>query len=214
MTALGPPDTIGPMTPHVHGYPVEIGSQTIELPLVPVAEGAAIALLMTIDRGVSFMARAGADLAELLRDAAPEVVATNATLGIPVAIEVSRALGLDDYLVLQKTPKIHLADALVAPLRSITTAAEQALRLDRARLPLVAGRRVVLVDDVAATGGSLVAALRLLRQAGAEVVAIGVLLVEGTAWEVALGDDAHLVRSLGRLPGFRRVAGGWDEVWG
>jgi adenine phosphoribosyltransferase len=203
------------VTVHVDRYPVEIGSQTIELPIVPVADGVAISLLMTIDRGVSFMARAGADLADLLREAAPDVVATNATLGIPVAIELSRALGLDDYLVLQKTPKIHLADALVAPLTSITTASEQVLRLDRARQPLVVGRRVVLVDDVAATGGSLVAALRLLRQAGAEVVAIGVLLVEGDAWRDALGEDAGLVRSLGRIPGFRRsgTAHGWEEVW-
>lgn len=204
------------MTAHVDRYPVEIGSQIIELPLVPVAEGVAISLLMTIDRGVSFMTRAAADLADLLRDAAPEVVATNATLGIPVAIEVSRALGLDDYLVLQKTPKIHLADALVAPLTSITTATEQVLRLDRARLPLVSGRRVVLVDDVAATGGSLVAALRLLREADADVVAVGVLLVEGLAWRDALGEDAGLVRSLGRIPGFRRADTGdrWEEVWG
>jgi adenine phosphoribosyltransferase len=204
------------VTAHVDRYPVEIGSQIIELPLVPVAEGVAISLLMTIDRGVSFMTRAAADLADLLRDAAPEVVATNATLGIPVAIEVSRALGLDDYLVLQKTPKIHLADALVAPLTSITTATEQVLRLDRARLPLVSGRRVVLVDDVAATGGSLVAALRLLREADADVVAVGVLLVEGLAWRDALGEDAGLVRSLGRIPGFRRADTGdrWEEVWG
>ena len=41
-----------------------------------------------------------------------------------------------------------------------------------------------------ATGGSIVAALRLLRAAGADVVGIGSLLVEGTGWRSVLGDDA------------------------
>jgi len=197
----------------VDRYPVTVGSQSVELPLVPIGAEHAISLLMTIDQPVSFLATAGADLAALLEPAEPEIVVTNATLGIPVAIEVSRALGLDEYLVLQKTPKIHLADALVEPLTSITTQGDQALRLDRARVDLVAGRRVALVDDVVATGGSMAAALRLLRAAGAAVVAIGVLLAEGDAWTEALGPDADLVRSLGRIPGFVAADGGWAEQW-
>jgi adenine phosphoribosyltransferase len=168
---------------------------------------------MTIDRGVAFMARAGAELADLLRADQPEIVASAATLGIPVAMEVSRALDLDDYVILQKTPKIHLSDALSEPLVSITTAGRQDLLLDRARLPAVEGKRVALVDDVIATGGSMAASLRLLRTAGAQVVAIGVLLVEGAEWRGQLGPDAALVRPLGAIPGFRRVRGGWEEVW-
>lgn len=195
-------------------YRVEIGTQVVDLPLVPIAEGTAISLLMTIDHGVAFGGRAGADLAGLLAGAEPEVVASAATLGIPVAIEVSRALGLDDYLILQKTPKIHLADALAEPLSSITTDAPQRLLLDRARIPAVAGKRVAVVDDVIATGGSIAASCRLLRAAGAEVVAIGAFLVEGRAWVGALGDDADLVSALGAIPLFRAGEdGGWVEVW-
>ena len=202
-------------TPTIHrgSYRATIGSQQLDLPLVSISEGHAISLLMTIDQGVGFLARAGGDLAELLRPTAPAIVASAATLGIPVAIEVSRALGLDDYLILQKTPKIHLADALSAPLRSITTGQEQRLLLDRARVSAVAGRRVAFVDDVIATGSSTVASLQLLRQAGAQVVAIGALLSEGEAWRETLGDDAALVRSLGRIPGFVVTEGGWIESW-
>ena len=198
---------------HTGRYPVMIGSQHVELPLVPLADDIAISLLMTIDWGVRFMETAGRELAELVRDTRPDIVATAATLGIPVAIETTRSLGLDDYLVLQKTPKIHLKDALVEGLSSITTDSSQVLRLDRARAHAVAGKRVVLVDDVVASGASMAACLRLLRAAGAEVVAIGVLLVEGAGWRNALGGDADLVRTLGRIPAFARDGGAWREVW-
>jgi len=201
------------MTTFIDRYPVRIGSQSVELPLVPLHDTAAIALLMTIDRGVSFMATAGVDLAARVHEMAPDVVATNATLGIPVAIEVTRSLGLDDYLVLQKTPKIHLGDALVEPLTSITTDTAQVLRLDRARVPAVAGRRVLLVDDVIASGGSIAAACRLLRAAGADIVGIGALLAEGSAWKARLGDDADLVTTLGTIPGFVPSGDGWAEQW-
>ncbi len=189
---------------------VAIGSQELDLDVVPVADDVAIALLMTIDRGVAFSARAGADLAEHLAPLDPEVVVSAATLGIPVAIEVSRALGLDEYLILQKTRKIHLGDALAEPLSSITTLGQQSLLLDRARVPVVAGRRVVLVDDVIATGGSIVAGLRLLRIAGAEVVGVGSFLVEADGWRPALGADADLVHTLGVVPVF---APGPDGTW-
>jgi adenine phosphoribosyltransferase len=196
-------------------YRVAVGSQLVELPLVPIAPERAISLLMTIDVGVRFIATAGRDLASMIADTSPQVVASAATLGIPVAIEVTRALGLDDYLILQKTAKLHLADALSEPLSSITTAGSQRLMLDRARIGAVAGKRVALVDDVIATGGSIRTSLALLRAAGADVVVIGSLLQEGAAWRDALGDDAELVRSLGRIPLFDADgAGGWIEVWG
>jgi adenine/guanine phosphoribosyltransferase-like PRPP-binding protein len=195
-------------------YRVAIGSQTVELPLIPIAADTAISLLMTIDHGIAFGSTAGADLADALADSRPEIIASAATLGIPVAIEVSRHLGLDDYLILQKTPKIHLGDALAEPLSSITTATPQQLLLDRARTPAVAGKRVALVDDVIATGASIAASARLLRAAGADVVVIGSYLTEGSAWRAALGADAELVRTLGTIPLFTRTADGtWSEVW-
>ncbi len=199
------------MTVHHDTFPARVGSQVRDVPLLTVAPDVAIALLITSDHGVDFMARAGAELAEQLAPMRPEVVATNATLGLPVAIEVTRALGLDDYLLLHKTPKIHLEDAFTEPLSSITTDARQVLRLDRARQQLVAGKRVVLVDDVVSTGGTIAAGCRLLRSAGAELVGIGALLVEGTSWHDTLGQDAELVRSLGTLPLFRPDGDGWVE---
>lgn len=184
-------------------YRVRVGSQEVVLPVVALDSGLSIALLITVDQGVAFMAQAGREIAALVAPSGAEVVATAATMGLPVAIETSRALGYDDYLVLHKTPKIHLADALVEPVRSITTGPVQHLRLDRARIGSVAGRRVAFVDDVVSTGSSAAAALRLLRRAGAEVVAVAALVTETWAWRTSLGEDAGLVCSLGAMPVFR-----------
>jgi adenine/guanine phosphoribosyltransferase-like PRPP-binding protein len=156
---------------------VDIAGVATRLPVVPLNESVAIALLMVIDQGVAFGARVGAALAEAARPLSPGIVVGAATLGIPVAIEVSRSLGLDDYVVL--------------------------LMLDQRAVPLLAGRRVFVVDDVVSTGSSLAAMLRLVRRAGAEVVGVGVILTEGHDWKAVLGADVGLVRCLGHIPVFR-----------
>jgi adenine/guanine phosphoribosyltransferase-like PRPP-binding protein len=189
-------------------YRAMVGPEEVELPLVRIADDLAIALLITVDHGVAFTERAAGHLAEQLREYDVEIVASVATMGIPLAIEVTRSLGLDDYLIFQKTPKVHLSDAITEPVKSITTGGAQRLLFDRSRVPAAQNRRVALVDDIISTGGSVRAALRLLRKVGAEPVAVGALLTEGRVWKQTLGDDATLVRSLGAIPLFRHGADG------
>jgi adenine/guanine phosphoribosyltransferase-like PRPP-binding protein len=184
-------------------YRVRVGSQEFDIPLVEIADDLTIALLISVDLGVGFAQTAGAELAAELAPYDPEIVVSVATMGIPIAIEVTRALGLDDYVILHKTPKIHLQDAISEPVRSITTASVQRLLFDRARLGAVRGRRVAVVDDVISTGGSTKAALNLLREVDAQPVVIGTLVTEGSRWRSFLGDDAVLVRALGAIPLFR-----------
>ena len=195
-------------------YRAMVGSQALDLPIVPLADDLAIALLITVDLGVGFAAVAADELAAELAPLGPEVVVSVATMGIPVAIEVTRALGLDDYVILHKTPKIHLADAYTEPVRSITTGTPQTLRLDPNRVGAVRGRRVAIVDDVISTGASIQAALTLVRRVGGDPVAIGTLVTEGADWRGMLGADTELVRSLGALPMFRRSPdGALAEDW-
>lgn len=193
----------------------QVGSQLLDLPIQAIGDDLAIALLITVDVPISVLHRAGAELGEQLIATTPDVVVTAATLGIPVASAVAPTLGHDEYVVLHKTPKIHLADGLTEELRSITTSGEQRLRLDPARRNLVSGRRVAFVDDVISTGGSAAAAVRLIRRAGGQVVAIGTLLTESSAWVETLGDDAELVLALGSIPVFRPdPTGGWTPERG
>lgn len=194
------------LTPATHT--VDIAGEPTTLPVVAINETLAISLLMVIDMGVGFGARVGRALADRLREKKPDVVVGAATLGIPVAIEVSRHLGLDRYVIVQKSPKIHLGDALVESVRSVTSSGMQRLLLDQAAVPLLRGRRVVVVDDVVATGSSLAATLRLVRRAGADVVGAGVILTEGHEWRSALGPDAALVTGLGHIPQFTIADGG------
>lgn len=195
-------------------YSAKIGTQQVDLPVVALGDQLALALLITVDMGVRFMSQAGKELAELLQSYDVDIVATVATMGIPVAVEVTRHLGLDQYVILHKTPKIHLADAIAEPVRSITTNADQRLLFDRARIKDVAGKRVAIVDDVISTGASTGAALRLLRAVGANVVSIGTLVTEASLWRSSLGDDAQMVRALGSIPVFHPDGrGGLDEDW-
>jgi adenine/guanine phosphoribosyltransferase-like PRPP-binding protein len=202
-------------TPGDRTYTTTVGSQTMELPLVPLSDELTIALLICVDLGVAFAETAGRELAELMRSAEPEIVVSVATMGIPLAIEASRALGLDDYVILHKTPKIHLGETWSEPVYSITTDKPQRLRVDPARVDAVRGRRVAVVDDVISTGASLSSALRLVRRMDAQPVVIGTLMTEGGAWRTALGEDASLVRTLGAMPLFHPDGdGGLVEDWG
>jgi adenine phosphoribosyltransferase len=195
-------------------YSVDIGTQHVELPLVSLNEELTLALLITVDMGVEFMSTAGAELADILRPYDVDMVATVATMGIPVVVEVTRHLGLDQYVILHKTPKIHLADAISETVRSITTDVDQRLLFDRARIKDVDGKRVAIVDDVISTGASTGTALRLLRGVGADIVVIGTLVTEGSVWRTSLGEDAGLVRALGSIPVFRPDgSGGLVEDW-
>lgn len=195
-------------------YPVDIGTQHVELPLVSLNDQLTLALLITVDMGVEFMSQAGRELADIVRPYDVDIVATVATMGIPLAVEVTRHLGLDQYVILHKTPKIHLADAVFEPVRSITTDADQRLLFDRARIDDVRGKRVAIVDDVISTGASTGAALRLLRRVEANIVSIGTLVTEASLWREALGEDANMVRALGSIPVFRPDGtGGLIEDW-
>ena len=195
-------------------YRAKVGSQEIDLPLIPITGDLAIALLITVDHGVRFVELAATELAELLKPYEVDLVVSVATMGIPLAIEVTRALGLDDYLILQKTPKLHLRDAITEPVKSITTGAQQHLLFDAARVDAIKGKRVGLVDDVISTGASMRAALNLLHRVGAEPVVIGTLVTEAATWRRELADTVELVQALGAIPVFRRDgSGAFVEDW-
>jgi adenine phosphoribosyltransferase len=183
-------------------YEVRLAGEPFRLPIVQLDENTAIAHLIVFNMGIRFGELVGKAMARRFAPLKPEIVVGSATLGIPVAIEVSRHLGLDRYVILQKSPKFSLADALSEEVKSITTPLPQRLLLDRKSISVIQGRRVVVVDDVVTSGSSMAAAIRLMRRAGANVIGVGVILTEGHAWRAALGEDATLIEALDHIPQF------------
>ncbi|MDX6254296.1 MAG: orotate phosphoribosyltransferase [Frankiales bacterium] len=58
--------------------------------------------------------------------------------------------------------------------------------------PDVAGRRVLAVEDTSTTGGSVLTAVEALREAGAEVVGVAVIVERGAAGAVAAAGLPYL----------------------
>jgi adenine/guanine phosphoribosyltransferase-like PRPP-binding protein len=112
-----------------------------------------------------------------------DVVVCSESKAVGMAQVVVECFGQDRYVVLRKGLKNYMPRRPRAPLVeeavSITTAGAQALVLDPLDWPLLEGRRVLLVDDVIATGGTARAACRLLERAGARVTATGTVLLKG-----------------------------------
>ena len=152
---------------------------------------------------MAFATTAGRELAAQLAEFEPDIVVSVATMGIPLAIEVTRSLGLDDYVILHKTPKIHLGESFAEPVRSITTDSPQKLRIDPARVPAVRGKRVAVVDDIISTGASTLSATEPPPSGRREPAVIGALMTEGSAWRTTLGADAEKIHALGAMPVFR-----------
>jgi adenine phosphoribosyltransferase len=112
-----------------------------------------------------------------------DVVVCSESKAVGMAQVVVECFGQDRYVVLRKGVKNymprHPREPLVEEASSITTAGAQALVLDPLDWPLLEGSRVLLVDDVVATGGTVRAACRLLERAGARVTAAATVLLKG-----------------------------------
>jgi len=112
-----------------------------------------------------------------------DVVVCSESKAVGMVQVVAECFGQDRYVVLRKGLKNYMPrrprEPLVEEAVSITTAGRQALVLDPLDWPLLEGRRVLLVDDVIATGGTARAASRLLERAGARVTAAATVLLKG-----------------------------------
>jgi adenine phosphoribosyltransferase len=121
-------------------------------------------------------------------EAAFDTVVCSESKAVGMVQVLVESFGLDRYVVLRKGLKNYMPRSprppLVEEVTSITTAGAQSLVLDPLDVTLVEGRRVLLVDDVVATGGTVRAACRLLERAGATVAATATVLLKGPEPEV------------------------------
>jgi adenine phosphoribosyltransferase len=175
-------------------YAVEVAGVKRALPIFEIKPGLKIALLNILGDTELVQAAARA-LAARLAGVDYDVLVTAEAKSIPLAHALALETG-KPYVVLRKTYKPYMGDALRAETLSITTGAPQTLYLDEKDRELVRGRRVALVDDVISTGSTLQGMRLVMSKAEAEVVAEGAIFTEGerAQWE--------RIHSLGHLPVF------------
>ena len=121
--------------------------------------------------------------AEELYKKAPEhdVMLTAESKGIPLIHAMCRLSGKNRYVLARKSVKLYMSDVLVCETKSITTGHVQTLYIDGSDAEYMKGKRVLIVDDVISTGGSLKSLENLVAQAGGEVVGKMTILAEGDA---------------------------------
>jgi adenine phosphoribosyltransferase len=182
------------MSPERESYPVEIAGMHRDLRLFEIKPGLKIAILNILGDTELVQACARA-LAERLREVDYQVLVTAETKSIPLAHALSLETG-KPYVILRKTYKPYMGEALQAETLSITTGEPQTLYLDEKDREMMHGRRVVILDDVISTGSTLQGMRLLMQHAGASVVAEAAIFTEGerARW-------ANII-SLGHLPVF------------
>ena len=113
---------------------------------------------------------------------------------MPLVYEMSALMGIP-YVVLRKSYKPYMGEAISAETLSITTGKPQMLYLDEKDTALVNGRSVIIVDDVFSTGSTLNGMRSVVKVAGGIVVKETAVFTEGDA-------DWSGVVALGNLPIF------------
>jgi len=177
-------------------YSIEIAGLKRELRLFEIKPGLRIAILNIL--GDTELVQACAkELAQKLKNTEYDLLVTAEAKSIPLAYALSVETR-KPYVVLRKTYKPYMGDALEAETLSITTGQPQTLILDEKDIELMTGRKVVIVDDVISTGSTLQGMRMVLEKAGASVVREAAILTEGdrAQW-------MHII-SLGHLPLFTK----------
>lgn len=170
-------------------YAVTIAGLKRELPLFEVKPGLKIAVLNILG-DTELVEAAARALAQRLSAIQYDLLATAEAKSIPL-IHALSVQTCKPYIVLRKSYKPYMGNALQAETLSITTGAPQTLYLDEKDHDLARGKKVVLVDDVISTGSTLQGMRLVLTKAEAEVVVEAAIFTEGerAQWEkiVALG---------------------------
>ena len=160
-------------------YQLHVAGCTRQLPILNISDKLAIAGFVILG-DTEIVVNCAKELASKIpKDT--DVIMTAETKGIPLAAELARDMGMKQYVVARKSVKAYMENPIWVEDESITTAGKQRLYLMDADVELMKGQKVLLMDDVISTGGSMKAMKELAEKAGAHVIGEAAILAEGDA---------------------------------
>lgn len=167
-----------------HTYELHVAGLTRHLPICAVNEHMDIAAFIMFSDVELTVA-----CAKALLEKCPEfdIIVTAEAKGIPLAYEMARQSG-KNYIPARKGPKLYMSEAVIVEDKSITTESVQRLVIDKKDLDQMDGKRVLIVDDVISTGGSLHALEALVGKSKGQIVGKAAALAEGDA-----GDRSDII---------------------
>jgi len=184
-------------------YEIEICGIKRQLPYIAINDKLAFASFVILGDVELISACAG----ELAKKIGPvDMIVTAEAKGIALAYEVSKCLGLKEFIVARKSVKAYMKNPLCEDVQSITTTEKQKLYLDGLDVDKIRGKRVCILDDVISTGESLNALSSLAQKAGALIACQSAILAEGDA---AKRDDIIFLK---KLPLFETTEDGKEKA--
>ncbi|MEG0912544.1 MAG: phosphoribosyltransferase family protein [Oscillospiraceae bacterium] len=160
-------------------YELKVAGCTRQLPICKVNDVISIAAFIMFS-DVEITIACAEELLKKVPDF--DVIVTAEAKGIPLAYEMARQSG-KQYIACRKMSKLYMTDPVMVEVQSITTARKQTLYLDKHEMDYLNGKKVLIVDDVISTGGSLYALESIVNKAGGNIVGKAAVLAEGVASE-------------------------------
>mgnify|MGYP001537523101 CR=1 FL=1 len=161
-------------------YPIDVAGIHRELPICKVTDDLDIGAFIVFGDAELTVACAR-ELLKLVPAEEYDYMLTAEAKSIPLIHEMARQSGAAKYFIARKGPKAYMPDPIHVEDHSITTAGVQKLYLGRDDADLIRGKRILLMDDVISTGGSLHAMESLVEKAGGTVAGRVSVLAEGDA---------------------------------
>ncbi|MBR6332267.1 MAG: hypothetical protein IKR78_03940 [Dehalococcoidales bacterium] len=161
-------------------YTMEIAGLKRDLPICKITDDLYIAAFI-IFGDVEITVACARELLKLVPADSYDYLLTAEAKSIPLIHEMARQSGAPKYLIARKGPKNYMPDPIHVEDRSITTNGIQKLYLGRDDVELIRGKRILIVDDVISTGGSLLAMEHLVSISGGIVAGKMAILAEGDA---------------------------------
>ena len=179
----------------MHTYSLTVAGLHRELPICKVTEDLHIGAFICFGDAELTVACAKAML-ELLDPNSYDYLFTAEAKSIPLIHEMARQSGAKKYFIARKGEKVYMPNPIHVEDKSTTTLNDGTIvkwtinpnegnnyqnKLGKDDADLIRGKRILIMDDVISTGGSLLAMEHLVELAGGTVVDRIAALAEGDA---------------------------------